>query len=199
MGLIHCLCQVSREGGLLILSWQAALWAVRRPSILSSTSLLHPRKQDEASFTMQNARRGEFSRQKLRGKRAVELGAGMGLCGLAFAVMGAHVLVTDLAPVLPLLRINCEANLSSTVLDGASRFLQTYFEAQANFLCEMSLDPMYVSVLDDSLCYQGCRVRLARSRCRSLTGATSSKGSRLWSRVPLTSSWLLTVSTMRSM
>ena len=89
---------------------------------------------------MQNARHGVFSRQKLRGKRAIELGAGMGLCGLAFAVMGADVLVTDLGPVLPLLRINCEANLSTNVLDGASLFLQTYLEAQANFLvCDVLL------------------------------------------------------------
>ena len=53
----------------------------------------------------------------------------MGLCGLAFAVMGADVLVTDLAPVLPLLRINCEANLSSIALDGVSCFLQTYLKS----------------------------------------------------------------------
>lgn len=67
---------------------------------------------------MQNARRGDYSRQRLRGKRVLELGAGMGLCSLALAVQGAHVIVTDLAPVLPLLRANCESNLSPSAISG---------------------------------------------------------------------------------
>jgi hypothetical protein len=37
----------------------------------------------------QNMRKGEFSRAKASGKRAIELGAGMGLAGLAFALIGA--------------------------------------------------------------------------------------------------------------
>ena len=66
----------------------------------------------------QNARRGEFARHKMRGKRAAELGAGMGLGGLAFAMLGADVLLTDVAAVLPLLRRNYENNLSPAVLRG---------------------------------------------------------------------------------
>lgn len=37
----------------------------------------------------QNSRRGDFSRAKVRGKRALELGAGMGLAGMALALLGA--------------------------------------------------------------------------------------------------------------
>ncbi|GFR51417.1 hypothetical protein Agub_g13705, partial [Astrephomene gubernaculifera] len=60
----------------------------------------------------QNIRKGEFARAKVRGKRAIELGAGMGLAGMAFAMVGADVVLTDTADVLGLLRINYETNLS---------------------------------------------------------------------------------------
>ena len=39
-------------------------------------------------------------RDKLAGKRVLELGAGVGLCGIAAAVAGAHVCVSDLRPVV---------------------------------------------------------------------------------------------------
>jgi tRNA1(Val) A37 N6-methylase TrmN6 len=35
-------------------------------------------------------RKGEFSRPKASGKRAIELGAGIGLAGLAFALIGGQ-------------------------------------------------------------------------------------------------------------
>jgi len=47
------------------------------------------------------------------GKRAVELGAGMGLAGMAFALMGADVVLTDITDdVLALLRHNASYNVS---------------------------------------------------------------------------------------
>ena len=54
----------------------------------------------------------------MKGRRAVELGAGMGLGGLAFAMLGCNVLLTDVAAVLPLLRRNYANNLSPAVLRG---------------------------------------------------------------------------------
>ena len=48
----------------------------------------------------------------------IDLGAGMGLCGLVIAALGSHVISTDLAPVLPLLRKNCESNFSPVVLQS---------------------------------------------------------------------------------
>jgi hypothetical protein len=39
---------------------------------------------------LQNMRKGEFSRTKVSGKTAIELGAGMGLGGLALAMLGGY-------------------------------------------------------------------------------------------------------------
>lgn len=44
------------------------------------------------------------------GMRCVELGAGVGLVGLALAAMGARVTITDVAKVLPLMQQNLAAN-----------------------------------------------------------------------------------------
>lgn len=73
-----------------------------------------------AHFLAKNARKGEFSRQKVKGKRAIELGAGMGLGGLALAMLGCNVVLTDLEPVLTLLRRNYETNLSPSALKAMS-------------------------------------------------------------------------------
>jgi predicted nicotinamide N-methyase len=48
-----------------------------------------------AHFLARNARKGEFARHKVKGKRALELGSGMGLGGLALAMLGEEVLGTD--------------------------------------------------------------------------------------------------------
>ena len=64
----------------------------------------------------QNARKGEFSRANVKGKRAIELGAGPGLGGMAFALLGAEVLLTDLADIIPLIRKNVDANFTSAAL-----------------------------------------------------------------------------------
>ena len=58
-----------------------------------------------------------LSKARVKGKSAVELGAGMGFAGMAFALMGANVLLTDITePVLELLRHNVSYNLSKAAL-----------------------------------------------------------------------------------
>jgi len=47
----------------------------------------------------------------LAGRRVVEVGAGVGLVGLAAAARGAHVLLTDMAGALPLTELNAGANV----------------------------------------------------------------------------------------
>ena len=66
----------------------------------------------------QGARRGEFARQKLRGKSAIELGAGTGLAGLALAMLSCNIVLTDTAQILRLLQMNYDANLSPAACSG---------------------------------------------------------------------------------
>ena len=67
---------------------------------------------------MQNAKRGDFARHRMKNKRGIELGAGMGLGGIALALLGCSMRVTDLPEVLPLLEANVGNNLSPLRLRG---------------------------------------------------------------------------------
>ncbi|CAL9042312.1 unnamed protein product [Musa banksii] len=63
-------------------------------------------------FLEKNCRKGRFCPSKLKGKRAIELGAGCGLAGLGMALLGCNVISTDQTEVLPLLMRNVERNTS---------------------------------------------------------------------------------------
>ncbi|KAK9861298.1 hypothetical protein WJX84_008331 [Apatococcus fuscideae] len=65
-----------------------------------------------AKWLEKGARRGELARHRLRGKKAIELGAGTGLAGLALAMLSCDVVLTDTASILRLLQLNYDANLS---------------------------------------------------------------------------------------
>ena len=47
----------------------------------------------------------------LRGVRAIEIGAGLGVVGLTAALLGANVVLTDLPAVLPGLQRNVEVRV----------------------------------------------------------------------------------------
>ncbi|CAA7026240.1 unnamed protein product [Microthlaspi erraticum] len=68
-----------------------------------------------AKYLEKNCRKGRFSPSKLKGKRAIELGAGCGVAGFAMAMLGCDVVSTDQKEVLPLLKRNVEWN-KSTIL-----------------------------------------------------------------------------------
>ncbi|XP_058076607.1 uncharacterized protein LOC131225159 isoform X4 [Magnolia sinica] len=59
-----------------------------------------------------NSRKGRFCPMKLKGKRAIELGAGCGLAGFGLALLGCNLVSTDQIEVLPLLMRNIERNTS---------------------------------------------------------------------------------------
>ena len=54
----------------------------------------------------------------MKGKQGIELGAGPGLAGMAFCLLGGNVILTDLPEICPLLTKNMEANLSPAALRG---------------------------------------------------------------------------------
>lgn len=53
----------------------------------------------------------ELGKVELKGKRAIELGAGTGLVGIVAALLGAKVTITDREPALDFLFANVKANL----------------------------------------------------------------------------------------
>ncbi|KAJ8352867.1 hypothetical protein SKAU_G00243430 [Synaphobranchus kaupii] len=53
----------------------------------------------------------ELGQLELRGKAAIELGAGTGLAGIVAALLGARVTITDREPAMELLRANVQDNI----------------------------------------------------------------------------------------
>nr|AGT16888.1 methyltransferase-like protein [Saccharum hybrid cultivar R570] len=66
----------------------------------------------------------DSQRLLLRGARAVDLGSGCGLVGCAAALLGAHVVLTDLPDRLKLLRKNVALNVDDPHVPGSARVME---------------------------------------------------------------------------
>ncbi|KAG2533486.1 hypothetical protein JM18_000320 [Phytophthora kernoviae] len=66
-----------------------------------------PSSDQQPNYLQAKANNGKFS---FKGKKVVELGAGVGLVGMTLAVFGAQVILTDQEYALPLLHKNVDVN-----------------------------------------------------------------------------------------
>ncbi|KAL6058859.1 Methyltransferase-like protein 21B [Balamuthia mandrillaris] len=80
----------------------------------SSSSLSHAAKTGyrlwDSSIALAKYLEHSQQEHKWEGKRVLEVGAGCGLVGIALALQGANVVMTDLEEVLPNLQRNLQAN-----------------------------------------------------------------------------------------
>ena len=97
-------------GGFGTIVWDNALVLT---SVLASSSLTRQRQGDRSS------RRGAAT-PLLRGVRAIDLGTGTGFVGIAAALLGASVLLTDLERMLPIARANARANANAIAAAGGA-------------------------------------------------------------------------------
>ena len=71
-------------------------------------------------ITLARVLQAHFGANGMRHWRCVELGSGTGVVGIAAAILGAHVLLTDLKVALPYLRLNLATNLRPNELKNCA-------------------------------------------------------------------------------
>ncbi len=123
---------------------------------------------------------GEPPGSGLDGLGIVELGSGTGVAGLAAAALGARVLLTDVAEVVPLVAANVAANAGAIGGGGGAAQAQAYDWHAPQLLPPGSAEPWDVVLAADAL-YQPGRAQLdafaaalaawIRSRPESAAGA----------------------------
>eukprot|EP00892_Ulva_mutabilis_P003871 jgi/Ulvmu1/1856/UM012_0012.1 len=79
----------------------------------------------------QSWKRSRFHPSRMRGSRAIELGSGPGLAGLAAAMLGSSVVLTDVASVVPLIEQNIRLNFESAAWAQQAALRQQFGAAAA--------------------------------------------------------------------
>lgn len=62
-----------------------------------------------------------------QGKRVIELGAGTGAVGIAAGLLGAHVRITDIDVMLPLMQRNAQANIAGACEPGSPVQVDSFY------------------------------------------------------------------------
>jgi hypothetical protein len=105
---------------------------------------------------------------RLRGARVLELGSGIGLAGLFAAAEGCHVLLTDVGPVVDLVRANIAANKRTEFASDADERDFPPSAADVSQTCQFhtSLAPIETMAGQEGCTKEGCRARMTQGEAR---------------------------------
>ena len=95
----------------------------------------------------------------VKGKRCVELGAGVGLVGMVAAALGADVVMTDLEAGLPLLEVNAARSTAAAV--GGSIKVAELFWGNEQHIDALGRHTFDVVLATDVIYHQGADVMTA--------------------------------------
>ena len=113
----------------------------------------------------------------LRGINVVELGAGTGIGGLAAAALGARVVLTDVASVVPLIAANVAANRDAIAHAGGEVVVTTLdWDADSNTSADLGSDLVLAA---DALYHRDDSGRQLEAFARTVGRLTKACGGRL--------------------
>jgi hypothetical protein len=92
----------------------------------------------------------------LQGVRVLELGSGTGVCGIACALLGADVLLTDLEAALPLLEVNVGSNAAAIGAAGGNVRVQALRWGEAALLPDIRAAAPFDLVIGSDVVFRFC-------------------------------------------
>jgi predicted nicotinamide N-methyase len=108
----------------------------------------------------------------VKGKRCVELGAGVGLVGMVAAALGADVVMTDLEAGLPLLEVNAARSKAAAV--GGSIKVAELFWGNEQHIEAVGRHTFDVVLVTDAICHQ--EVDVMRALAHSISELLTADG-----------------------